>query len=419
MSSGRLYLSLAIWCALYFATGYLSLYLDDPISRVSLVWFPAGIAVSAFLIVGRPYWLVLFVSLFIVRALLDVTMRHTLETSLIHSAISLTNDIAIAWCVRRLARPNDRLHAVLIWLLATLLVSAIAALLGCSWLATRHEIDFRQTLWIWWAANVVGTILITTIVMGLCWKPEPFTPGRWLVGGLLWLLLCASAWYVFHQPIGGPRGQAELFGLACIPVALMIAIPVLGGNRMGAFSLLCFSAIVIYYSWQWRGPFFIPGLHHGEPLLLAQCYLSGTALLLSFVYIQKRAAADGQMQQQQGPGHGRAAYYLAPESGRLTWDENIDTPLSQQLLDIDRVDRLLALLSVEEREVMQARWQAARHGEPPDEIFHFHLTLTPSHRIPLQESKLVVLRGPEGMALVGYWDEAPHSKVSIHRHREA
>ncbi len=419
MSSWRLYLSMIIWCVLYFATGYLSLYLDDPVSRVSFVWFPAGIAVSAFLIVGRSYWAALFIALFMVRTLLDVTTRHSLETSLIHSAISLTNDVAIAWCVRRLARPNDRLHGVLIWLLATLVVSAIAALLGCGWLAMRHEIDFRQTLWIWWAANVVGTILLTTIVMGLCWQPEPFTPGRWLVGGLLWLLLCASAWYVFHQPIVGPRGQAALFGLACIPVALTIAIPVLGGNRMGAFSLLCFSAIVLYYSWHRLGPFFIPGLRHGEPLLLAQCYLSGTALLLSFVYIQKRIVADGRMRQLQGPGHGRATYYLEPQSGRLTWDENLNTPLSQQLSAIERADQLLALLSPGEREAMQARWQAARRGESTDEIFHFHLILTPPHRIGLQESKLVALRGPGGMALVGYWEEAPHSKISIHRPREA
>lgn len=419
MSSGRLYLSLAIWGVLYFATGYLSLYLDDPVSRVSFVWFPAGIAVSAFLIVGRAYWATLFMVLFLVRTLLDVVMRHTLETSLIHSAISLSNDIAIAWCVRRLARPNDRLHMVVIWLLATLVVSVIAALLGCGWLAMRHEIDFRQTVWIWWAANVVGTILLTTIVMGLCWKPEPFTARRWLVGGLLWLLLCASAWSIFHQPPGGPRGQAELFGLACIPVALMIAIPVLGGNRMGAFALLCFSAIVIYYSRHRLGPFFIPGLHQGEPLLLAQCYLSGTALLLTFVYIQKRIIDDGQTQQVQGPGRGRASWYLEPASGRLTWDKNLDTPFSRQLAGIDRAQRLLALLSEPEREAMQKRWQAVLRGESVDDDFHFHLTLVPPHRIHIQESKLVALQGPNGMALVGYWDEAPHNKVSTHRAREA
>ncbi|VEA67982.1 Uncharacterised protein [Serratia rubidaea] len=60
-------------------------------------------AVSAFLIFGRAYWPPLFLALFLTRVLLDVTLRHTLETSLALSVISLTNALAVAWCVRHFA----------------------------------------------------------------------------------------------------------------------------------------------------------------------------------------------------------------------------------------------------------------------------------------------------------------------------
>ncbi|VEA67981.1 Uncharacterised protein [Serratia rubidaea] len=68
-----------------------------------------------------------------------------------------------------------------------------------------------QTVWIWWASNVVGTILLTTILMGLRWRSGPLSARQLVSGGVLWLLLCLSAWYVFHQPVDGPRGVALQF----------------------------------------------------------------------------------------------------------------------------------------------------------------------------------------------------------------
>lgn len=416
--SGRLLLALLFWCALYFLTGYLSLYMDAPVTRVAFVWLPAGVAVSAFLIFGRAYWPPLFLALFLTRVLLDVTLRHTLETSLALSVISLTNALAVAWCVRHFAAGRDRLRSVGVWLLATLGTSVISGVLGGGWLALRHEIDFVQTVWIWWASNVVGTILLTTILMGLRWRSAPLSARQLLSGGVLWLLLCLSAWYVFHQPVGGPRGVALQFALACLPVALMIAIPVVSGNRFGAFSFLCFSIIVIYYSWQRYGPFFIPGLRDGESLLLAQCYLSATALLLTFVYVQKREAekhaAQAAEERVAGPGQGQAAYHLEPQSGRLTWDNTINTPLSRQLAAINNVEQLFALLSAEDRAAMQQRWQRAQQQGASDDLFRFHLALPPGNRLAVSESRLLGLRGPAGVVIVGYWSEEPHSKISVH-----
>ncbi|MDX6022725.1 MASE1 domain-containing protein [Scandinavium sp. V105_16] len=393
MNSFKFVMQLLVWCALYFALGYISLFLDDPASQVSFVWFPAGLAVSAFLLTSRRRWPWLFLGLFIVRTGLDVTLRHSLETSLVHSVISLSNDLAIAWCVRHFTRPHDTLHSLGVWLAATLFISAVAAALGGGWVVLRHEVDFIQTLWIWWSANVVGTLLVTSIVMGLFWRPAADIRRHWLAGGVLWLLLCLSAVYVFHQPIGGPRGEAFMFSLACIPVMVMIAIPVVSGNQLGAAAFLSFCIIVIYYSWQRNGPLFIPGLKPGEPLLLAQCYLSGTALLLIFIYFLRHSPKTFLT----------VSWYLDPRSGHLTWDDRSPNVLTQQLSTIPDTDRLLSLMSPGDRQIMRERWTRVQSGSTIKGSFRFLLTLSPTLTLHLQETKLIALQQPDGVVLIGYW----------------
>lgn len=408
MSPAKFCLQLLVWCLLYFSLGYISLFLDDPASRVSFVWFPAGLAVAAFLLTPRRFWPPLFVGLLIVRTILDVTMRHSLETSLVHSVISLGNDFAIAWFVRRFRRPDDMLYNVVIWLCATVVISAFAAAAGAGWVLFRHNINFVQTLWIWWSANVVGTILLTTIIMGLFWKPEPFVLRKCLTGGGLWIALCLSAAWVFSQPFGDARSEALHFILACIPVMIMIAIPVVSGNRPGALSFLTFCVIVIYCSWHRLGPLFIPGLRTGEPLLLAQCYLSGTALLLNFVYVLKRHV----------PGM-VSSYYLIPHSGRLTWDQTSSTSLTQHLLKIHHVDQLLALLSPDDQKRMRARWETISHGGSVTDTFSFLLRLSPAIKIQLQETKLTGLPQPEDVVIIGSWSEELPNRAFTRTVREA
>lgn len=71
-------------------------------------------------------------------------------------------------------------------------------------------------------------------------------------------------------------------------------------NQLGALFFLSFCIIVIDYSWQRNGPLFIPGLRPGEPLLLAQYYLSGTGLqrpegtvLMGAAFVRKAAPVLG------------------------------------------------------------------------------------------------------------------------------
>jgi len=384
-------MQLLIWCSAYYVLGYVSLFLIDPLSRVSFVWFPAGLAVSAFLLTSRHRWPWLFIALFTTRTLLDVTLRHSPETALVHSAISLSNDMAIALCVRHFARAHDPLHNLVVWLFATLITSGVAATLGGGWIMLRHDVNLVQTVWIWWSANVVGTILLTTIVMGLCRQQQSGTR-HWFRKVALWLLLCLSAYYVFHQPIGGPRGEAFLFSLACIPVVLVIMIPIISGNQIGALSFLSFCIIVIYYSWQRNGPLFIPGLRPGEPLFLAQCYLTGIALMLNFVFMLHYRKHPVPV----------TSYYMEPKSGRLTWDSSTSGSLPGQLSYLHHAEQLLALMSPDDQHIMRQRWASVQSGQPVNSVFSFLLTLPAAKKIMLRETKLIALQRAEGVVLIGY-----------------
>ena len=119
---------LLMWVSTYYVTGILSLEFDDPLSQVPLVWFPSGVAVAAFLCSQRSRWPVLFVALVVTRIFLDDLWRHDLATTLVFSGVGLGAALGIAWVVRRLARPNDDLHAILIWLFATIGICALEAL---------------------------------------------------------------------------------------------------------------------------------------------------------------------------------------------------------------------------------------------------------------------------------------------------
>ncbi|MDO6582956.1 hypothetical protein Q4491_16565 [Photobacterium sp. 2_MG-2023] len=140
-------------------------------------------------------------------------------------------------------------------------------------------------------------------------------------------------------------------------------------------------------------------------------------MLLSFIYVLRQKASAGQWQRRLEPGKGKATYYLEPGTGRLTWDHHLNTSLSQMLAHIHSVDQFLALLAPDIRSDMQARWQAVQRGEVVKETFQFQLNGQTHHHLQLQESKLIGLSGPGGIAVVGYLEENPHSVLSFHHSR--
>ncbi|MEW5561952.1 MASE1 domain-containing protein [Enterobacter asburiae] len=398
--------SMLLWGMLYFATGYLSLRLDDPVSRVAFVWFPAGVAVSAFLLTRHSYWPLLFSLFFLVRTLLDLYMRHHLPTSLILSAVSLGGDLLIAWYVHRFSRPGDDLNIILIWISATLVFSLLAAILGVGWLALHSGLPFLPTVWIWWSANVTGTLAVTIILMGFLRKKQQQENAgnqRWrhLTGAVLWILLVLSGWFAFDREIG-VGSMAGAYALALIPLVLAIVQMVICGNRSGSFAFLSLSIIVIYYSWQGYGPFFIHGLRAGEPLLLAQCYLTAIALLLAFIRVLTHSVKNtdtvgNQLHDQQ------VIYHLNTSTGQMVWNSELRPPLDILLAGIDSREQLLSRVHPEDSASLQARWDAALAGQPQRSLLTLRLALPDKQWLSIIDREAIALKDSQGNAIIGYW----------------
>lgn len=395
--------ALIIWPVIYLILAFISLKLDDPQNRVAMVWFPAGAAVSAFLSLPRRFWPAMYIVLFAARAGMDVLMRHSSETSLILSLISVSGDVTVALAVQHYSRGQDDFRKVCVWLISTLIISALAGMAAAGWLSSRHPVSFADTIALWWAANVSGNIVATTVLTGLTWEPARKATGD-IVKTLAGVLLVAVvAILIFSSPSGEESRAGLIYGLACLPVLLTAVVLVIAGAQAGALAFLVLSIVVVSFSWHQTGPFFIKGLDPGEPLLLAQGYLSGTAILTIFVRLLLRLP-----DKLNGPGrkqmhHEETAFRMDIRSGRIDWDLQGTPVLTDTVAHLP--DRKILLQSVDTavRQQLTSRWEQAIRGLPVGGSLIFRLTLPGDEHVMICERGLFFLPGTTGGFLVGYW----------------
>lgn len=390
------------WGLLYYLLGFLSLTLDDPDSRIAYIWLPAGLAVSAFLLSSRRCWPLLFGGLFITRLILDFTFHHTAVVSVGLALISLSNDMVIAWCVRHFARGRDELFKVTNWIIATLIVSAVAAMLGVSWLTLLIGTPWLKGIWIWWSANVTGTLFVTPALVGLAASRN--APGR--ISPLVSLLLLATVLFVtllifIRTPVEG-ENIALTYSVACIPLILITIVVIICNTRLGSLAFILFSIAVIAASWYETGPFYIVQLTIEESIILAQCYLSGAALLIVFVRAQKSFGRAGKAEYLVQC----IAYSLDPESGQLSWNPHSNSPLLNVLSPITTGEALLAHIpDSQQKKQMQVRWQALQAHHAVEDGFRFTLELEGRKAVEVLESNTLMVAG----SIVGFWTQVRSS----------
>ncbi|EPQ3464471.1 MASE1 domain-containing protein [Klebsiella aerogenes] len=395
--------ALIIWPVIYLILAFISLKLDDPQNRVAMVWFPAGAAVSAFLSLPRRFWPAMYIVLFAARAGMDVLMRHSSETSLILSLISVSGDVTVALAVQHYSRGQDDFRKVCVWLISTLIISALAGMAAAGWLSSRHPVSFADTIALWWAANVSGNIVATTVLTGLTWEPARKATGD-IVKTLAGVLLVAVvAILIFSSPSGEESRAGLIYGLACLPVLLTAVVPVIAGAQAGALAFLVLSIVVVSFSWHQTGPFFIKGLDPGEPLLLAQGYLSGTAILTIFVRLLLRLP-----DKLNGPGrkqmhHEETAFRMDIRSGRIDWDLQGTPVLTDTVAHLPDRKNLLQSVDTAVRQQLTSRWEQAIRGLPVGGSLIFRLTLPGDEHVMICERGLFFLPGTTGGFLVGYW----------------
>lgn len=403
--------SLLMWVLTYYVTGLISLEFDHPVSQVAIVWFPAGVAVSAFLSSQRSRWPVLFTVLLATRVLLDIQWRHDLVSTLVHSCLALSAAVSIAWLVRRFARPNDYLNAIVLWIVATVVVCAVEAALTGTWLTLARDVPLRHLFWVTWIANITGIIFATTTIMSLL-NVDTNTHRAGVFANLTdviaFLLLCLSTWFIFgldpawlKAGITDNTGAAMNFALACVPIIFSVIVSMVWGGRGATLVLLTLAALVIHYTDNGQGPFFLKGLHQGEPLLLAQCYLCATALLMVFLRVLTQSARRYDLDTGRASGEG-VMYRLHPNSGDIFWDDNLRDLLGIEAPVLSTINDVLERVHPKDREKLRQHWsiQQRRKGHAS---LTFRITVQGTNTRVICDYTPGVIADSSGEVIVGNW----------------
>lgn len=408
---------LFLWCLAYYATGVASLAFDDPSSKMAVIWFPAGISVSAFLISRRAHWPMLFVAFMIARILLDPHEWSRFPTTLLLSALALSGSVAIAWLVRRFARSGDELHAILVWLLSTVFICAIQALLRTGWMMLVGNTE-QYSLLSHWMSAVNGVFFATIVVMNVLHSNlRQFPTSTWekFAGGVGLILLAINTWYIFGAPpgwlaqiIGTDPGAAIYFILACLPIALTLAVCVAWRSPGGSIALLVLGSIVVSYTDQKIGPFYLPDLLEGEPLLLAQSYLSITALLVVCVRVMTQSARSYDLNSGRLPGDG-VMYQLHPHTGEILWDENLESLLDVGATPLNTLQQVLERVHPEDREAFTRHWSLKTKPSNRMSSFAFRISNPNGDWLTIHDQSPGVMRDAQGQVIVGNWQISRYS----------
>lgn len=408
---------LLLWGLVYYLSGLISLKFDDPNSAIAIVWFPSGVAVAALLSARwRDYPALILI--FAVASILQDEAWHSLPlflTTLGYSLLAMPANVLIAWLVRRFSRPNDDLHVILLWICATFIVSLFDALIVGGGYAYFTDQPITKTIWNGFVADVTGIFFATTIVMGFVNKRGLQAALTWssrLTGLALLLLICAATVFIFDYSGTWLRTEAAAlyFALSCLPIVLTLMLSLVWGNRGGSIGLLTLGAIVIHFTDQHQGPFFLHGLSFTESLLLALSYLSATALLVVFVRVLSRSTTRF------NPDTGRLAgngilYRLEPETGIFNWENDLSSLLgSTSPQAFDTIERVLAQVHPSDREKLRQHWLSPVPNQSKPLIFR--IKVNEDEWLTLVDSGGVAMSNGGTSIIVGNW-QVSHYDLAI------
>jgi signal transduction histidine kinase len=276
--------------AVYVAAGKLGLSLALVHASASAVWPPTGIAIAAFLLLGRSVWPAIFAGAFLV----NLTTAGNLATSL---AIAFGNTLE-GWIgaelVRRFAggltafeRPGDVCRFVA---LAGLSATAVSPSLGVTSLCLGGFASWEeyQHLWLtWWLGDAGGAVVVTPAL--ILWAQRPrlgWTRDQWLEAAGLLAVLVATGFIAFGGGSTHPGVDGSLSFL-CLPPAIWTAFRF--GRRETATAVLILSGFAVW------GTVLDSGSERevNQSLVVLQVFMgvvSVTSLSLAAVVSQRRRA---------------------------------------------------------------------------------------------------------------------------------
>lgn len=400
------------WFLLYYVAGEISEILTPENSDISVVWFPAGIATTAFLCMRKRQWLPLLIGFIVLNLILNGFDSEKIILSLIYAILAILSCIIIAWIVRRYAQRGDDLHLILLWLSTTIIVSFADAVLFSFSMYWLDNISLKDIFWDGFIADITGNIFATTVIMGLIntrfKKVEPFFKINIILGSVVFILLITStilifndtAIQIYHSYFHQQRNIAKL-SLLCIPILLAVILSMLWGNRGGSIALLILATITIYYTRSQQGPFYLHGLFRHESLWLIQGYLTVISLLMVFLRVVARSThriddTQGAYKQL------HLVYQLNLDNGVIEWG-NIDYSFPKaDLIALSNIKQIMESTHPDDREKLAKHWrQGQAHTSLP--IITFCLKDKEGRWWNIEDRGSVIFRNNKPVMIVGNW----------------
>ena len=265
--------------ATYFAAGKLGLSLAFVHVSATAVWPPTGIALAAFLFLGRRVWPGVFIGAFLVNL---TTAGSALSSAGIAAGNTLEGLVA-AELVARYAngrRAFERAPDVFIFaLLAALVSPVVSATLGVTSLCLTgyaQWADFGPIWLTWWLGDAGGALIVAPLL--IVWandpRPAPLDRARTIELAALGLALALTALGVFGglSPLAG-RSNPTTF--LVFPVLVWAAFRF--GSHIATVALAILAGTAIWSTLHGSGPF--ATLAPNEGLLLLGAFMGVAAVL--------------------------------------------------------------------------------------------------------------------------------------------
>ncbi|TDO51089.1 histidine kinase-like protein [Kribbella sp. VKM Ac-2571] len=270
---GRTAAAIVLVGAAYYLGARLGLSLSLVERNVTPLWPPSGIALAAFLVLGRSMWPAVALAALAVNLPISAGPVPALFTAVGNTLAPLVAAIVLerVGFRRQLASRRDALAIVFLGALASMTISAT---IGATTLVASKAIGIDQLAgaWaVWWTGDAMGVLAVAPFLLciPLFWELEPWPTARWLEAAAILVLTVALALWT------------ALSGLSL----LFLVLPSLGWAswrlqlRGAAPAALTASLIATWSATHEFGPF--AGTSLLEKMLTLQAF-NATVALMSF-----------------------------------------------------------------------------------------------------------------------------------------
>ena len=204
-----LWISAALFAAIYFFSALLGNSLSIPESGFNTFWIPSGIFAAGLLLSAPRAWPLLIAAASLGGAAFDLWLGTPPGTLLFFVCANAVQAVVCAWLVRWAIGSAPLLES-LRGFIAFCLIAAVpstipAAALGAGALvAAGFSEDFILSWKLWWGSSGMALLLFTPLLLSWVGRSLPAVPNKWRVieGFVLYGGLILLTWHLMHKDWG-------------------------------------------------------------------------------------------------------------------------------------------------------------------------------------------------------------------------